>query len=71
MAGEIYGERKWIALNGRFTYAGGRGDFMQNESAVGTDRFGNGQNVQVIVTGNGDRPVISGNLNVTLSRLRG
>jgi hypothetical protein len=62
----LYGERKWIALNGRFTYAGGRGYFIQNESAIGTDRFGNAQNVQVIVTGNGERPVISGDLNVTL-----
>ncbi len=62
----LYGELKWIAMNGRFTYAGGRGDFIQNETALGTDRFGNGQNVQVIVTGNGDRPVISGDLNFTL-----
>jgi hypothetical protein len=62
----LYGERKWIALNGRFTYAGGRGYFIQNESAVGIDRFSNPQNVQVILTGNGDRPVISGDLNVTL-----
>ncbi len=62
----LYGERKWAAMNGRFTYAGGRGYFIQNESAVGTDRFGNAQNVQVIVTGNGDRPVISGDFNVTI-----
>jgi len=53
-------------MNGRFTYAGGRGDFVQNEYAIGTDRFGNAQNVQTLVTGNGDRPVLSGNLNVTL-----
>jgi len=57
---------KWIAMNGRFTYAGGRGDFIQNESATGIDRFSNPQNVQVIVTGNGDRPVISGDANFTL-----
>jgi hypothetical protein len=62
----LYGERKWIAMNGRFTYAGGRGDFVQNEYAIGTDRFGNAQNVQTLVTGNGDRPVLSGSLNVTL-----
>lgn len=62
----LHGERQWIAMNGRFTYAGGRGDFIQNETALGTDRFGNARNVQVIVTGNGDRPVITGDLNVTL-----
>jgi hypothetical protein len=62
----LAGERKWIALNGRFTYAGGRGDFVQNETALGIDRFGNPQNVQTVVTGNGDRPVISGEANITL-----
>jgi hypothetical protein len=53
-------------MNGRFTYAGGRGDFIQNETATGIDRFSNPQNVQVIVTGNGDRSVISGDANFTL-----
>jgi hypothetical protein len=62
----LAGERKWIALNGRFTYAGGRGDFVQNETALGIDRFANPQNVQTVVTGNGDRPVISGEANITL-----
>ncbi len=62
----LYGEHNWIAVNGRFTYSGGRGDFVQNETALGVDRFGAAQNVQTIVTGNGDRPVISGELNITL-----
>jgi hypothetical protein len=64
--GNLYGERKWIAVNARFTYAGGRGDFIQNETAVGVDRFGTSQNRQVIVTGNGDRPVTTGDFNLTL-----
>jgi hypothetical protein len=64
--GNLYGERKWIALNARFTYAGGRGDFVQNEMAIGTDRFGAAANRQIIVTGNGDRPVTTGDFNVTL-----
>ena len=62
----LYAERKWIAVNGRFSYAGGRGNFVQNESATGIDRFGNAQNQQIIVTGNGDRPVTTGDLNVTI-----
>jgi len=62
----LAGDYKWIAMNGRFTYAGGRGDFIQNESAIGIDRFSNPQNVQDIFTGNGDRPVISGDANFTL-----
>jgi hypothetical protein len=64
--GNLYGERKWIAVNARFTYAGGRGNFIQNERAVGIDRFGSAQNRQVVVTGNGDRPVTTGDLNLTV-----
>ena len=62
----LYGERKWVAADGRFTYAGGRGDFVQNELARGIDTSGNLQNRQIVVTGNGDRPVINGDLNITL-----
>ena len=65
----LAGEHKWIAVNGRFTYAGGRGEFVQNENAIGADHFG-AQNVQTIVTGNGDRPVISGDVNFTALSLR-
>jgi len=57
---------KWIAVNGRFTWAGGRGDFVQNQTAFGVNAVGSAQNVQTIVTGNGDRPVISGDFNFTL-----
>jgi hypothetical protein len=39
---------------------------VQNESAFGIDRFGNPQSTQIAVTGNGDRPVISGSANFTL-----
>jgi hypothetical protein len=64
--GNLFGERKWIAVNARFTYAGGRGDFVQNESAIGTDRFGAAANRQIVVTGNGDRPVTTGDFNLTV-----
>jgi hypothetical protein len=64
--GNLYGERGWIAVNAHFTYAGGRGNFIQSESALGVDRFGANQNRQVIVTGNGDRPVTTGDFNLTL-----
>ena len=64
--GNLNGEFKWIAINARATYSGGRGDFIQNELATGTDRFGNAQNLQVAVTGNGDRPVLTGDFNLTL-----
>jgi hypothetical protein len=64
--GNLYGERTWIAVNGRVTYAGGRGDFVQNETAMGIDRFGTNQDRQIIVTGNGDRPVLTGNVSLTV-----
>ena len=64
--GNLYGERKWFAINARVTYAGGRGDFVQNEIAIGTTASAPPQNRQIIVTGNGDRPVTTGDFNVTL-----
>lgn len=63
----LYSEHKWFALNGRFTDAGGRGNFVQNETAVGVDRLSNPQDMQVVVSGNGDRPVLTGALNMTVS----
>jgi hypothetical protein len=63
----VYGEHKWFAANGRFTYSGGRGNFVQNETAVGISRLGTGQNVQDVISGNADRPVITGDLNLTVS----
>jgi hypothetical protein len=64
--GNLYFERKWIAINGRVTYANTKGNFVQNETATGVDRFGTSQNQQVIVIGNGDRPVLTADLNETL-----
>jgi hypothetical protein len=64
--GNLYGERKWIAINAHLTYADGKGDFVQNQTAAGIDRFGNSQDQQVIVTGNGDRIVTTGDFNFTL-----
>ncbi len=59
-------EHKWFAMNGRFTYAGGHGDFVQNEVALGINQFGSAQNTQILVSGNGDRIVISGDANFSL-----
>ncbi|HVW08772.1 MAG TPA: hypothetical protein VHC90_09320 [Bryobacteraceae bacterium] len=64
--GNLNGEFRWVAINARASYSGGRGDFIQNELATGTDRFGNAQNLQVAVTGDGDRPVLTGDFNLTL-----
>jgi hypothetical protein len=64
--GNLIGEYKWVVMNARATYTGGTGDFVQNETAVGTDRFGNAQNLQVAVSGTGNRPVLTGDFSMTL-----
>jgi hypothetical protein len=64
--GNLIGEFNWLVLNARATYAGGEGNFTQNEIATGTDHFGAAQNRQVVVNGNGDRPVLTGDLNTTI-----
>jgi hypothetical protein len=64
--GNLYGERRWFAVNARATYAGGHGSFVQNELATGIDRFGSAQNRQIVVLANGNRPVLTGDFNLTL-----
>ncbi len=63
----LFAERGWVAMTARFTYSGGRGSFVQNQVAVGTDRFGGALNQQVLVSGSGDRPVLTGDFNLTVS----
>jgi hypothetical protein len=58
---------KLYNLNGRFTYAGTRRNFLYDELALGTDRLGSARNRQVFVFGNGRRPVLAANLTATLS----
>ena len=60
----------WFAINARFTYAGGRGDFIQNEIAEGIDPLRHRAEPADVVTGNGDRPVTTGDLNLTLLPVR-
>jgi len=62
----LFTERRWFALNGRFTYAGGERNFILNESAMGTDRFQNNQNRQVLVSGDARRPVTTADASLSL-----
>ena len=66
--GNLAGGFKWVTINARATYAGGKGDFVHNEIALGTNQAGVAQNEQVVVTGTGDRPVLTGDFNMTLFR---
>lgn len=54
------------AVNGRFSWSGGDRNFALDETALGTDRFGGARNRQVLVAGNARRPVVTGNLTLSL-----
>jgi hypothetical protein len=58
---------KWYSLNGRFTYAGTRRNFIFDEAALGTDRFGAARNRQVFLFGDGRRPVLAASLTAALN----
>ncbi|MBY0508460.1 MAG: hypothetical protein K2X03_31405 [Bryobacteraceae bacterium] len=54
--------KRWWALNGRFSYVEGRRNFILDESAIGTARFGALQNRQYLLFGTGRRPVLAANV---------
>ena len=58
----LHTERKVWAANGRFSYSGGRRNFIFDESALGIDRFGAARNRQIVVGGNARRPAATGDL---------
>jgi hypothetical protein len=62
----LHTERKSWAANGRFTYSGGRRNFLFDETAIGTDRFGADRNRQIAVGGDARRPVTTGDLALSL-----
>ncbi len=64
--GNLTGEFRWLAVNARATYTSGTGNFDQNEIATGTDRTGTAQALQFVVSGTGNRPVLTGDFNATL-----
>lgn len=62
----LYTGHRYVAVNGRFTYSGGRRNFIQDESAFGITRFGAADNRQTIVFGDARRPVATGDLAVSV-----
>jgi hypothetical protein len=58
----LWERSKVASVSGRFTYAGTRRDFLFDESAIGTDRFGGARNRQILLFGNGRRPVTTASL---------
>ena len=55
-----------LSISGRFSYAAGRRDFVFDESALGTNRFGAEALRQVLLFGSARRPVTVANLTLTL-----
>lgn len=62
----LWEKSKRASLNGRFTYAGTRRDFLFDETALGIDRFGGGRNRQILLFGNGRRPVTTASVTASL-----
>ena len=56
----------WLSLNGRFTYTNGRGQFIQNETAIGPNPAVGDINRLVLVFGNSRRPVTTGNFTLSV-----
>ncbi len=63
-------DHKLWAANGRFSYTAGLRRFYFDEIASGTGRFGAAENRQIVVSGDGRRPVAAGNLTVSLFPIR-
>jgi hypothetical protein len=63
--GNLNGEFSWFTMNARASYSGGKGDFVQDEFATGFNNVGAAQNQQIAVIGTGDRPALTGDLNLT------
>jgi hypothetical protein len=60
----IFADRGLFHMNGRFTYSGGRDAFVVDESALASSPT----RVQNVITlGNADRPVATGNLNLSVT----
>jgi len=56
----------WFTLHARASYAISRRDFVLDEYAVGSDRFGADRSRQILVSGSGRRPVATANLTLNL-----
>lgn len=56
---------RWFTVQGRFTHSDGQRDFLFNEFANGTDRFGSDRNRQILLSGRGRRPVTNGYLTLS------
>ena len=64
--GTISTNRKWIAFTGRATYVGGVRGFALDETAAGNDGFNPNRIRQVLVAGDAQRPVTTGDFSISI-----
>ncbi len=64
--GTLFTSRKYWAVNGRISYASGKGNFALDEMATGVSRFGAAANRDILVSGDAQRPALAGDFNVSL-----
>ena len=66
----LFADHGIFSMNGRFTYTAGRGAFVLNENSAGSLLNASGPatpiHQQVVTFGNAERPVATGNLNLSL-----
>ena len=62
----LFTDRKVFNVNGRFTYTAGRKAFVVDESSAGMVAAG-AENRQITTFGNAERPVATGNLNLSFT----
>lgn len=51
-----------FTVQGKFTHSNGQRNFIFDDFAAGTDRFGGARNRQILLSGTGSRPVVTGYL---------
>jgi len=59
----LFSDHKWFSMNGRFTYTGTKRAFVLQQNGLIGGALG--PNLQLVTLGTGDRPVATGNLNLS------
>ncbi len=64
--GYLFSRQKLWGVNARLTYVSGHRDFALDETAAGTSQFGGAALRQIAVGGNANRPMLAGDLNLSV-----
>ena len=64
--GNLLAQRKRWSVDGRMSYLFGRNNFAMNEFSSGVGRLGAAANRQILVQGNAERPMLTGDLNIVV-----